>query len=114
MTRAPASMRIYVSRRAPLHSPAALCCVAALYCMKALSDLVDREQSGAAAAAESTLRDMEMKAKEESDLVQECQVRHLLSSFDVVVIDRKTCLPFTRIRIIKVHSWMFYLRSATI
>ncbi|CAM9809238.1 unnamed protein product [Ectocarpus fasciculatus] len=40
---------------------------------QALSDVVDREQSGAAAAAESSRRDMEMKAKEESDLVHECQ-----------------------------------------
>ncbi|CAM9141926.1 unnamed protein product [Scytosiphon promiscuus] len=38
-----------------------------------LSDVVDREESGAAAAAESSRRDMEMKAKEESDLVQDCQ-----------------------------------------
>lgn len=37
--------------------------------------MVDKEQSGAAAAAESSRRDMEMKAKEESDLVHECQVR---------------------------------------
>lgn len=37
--------------------------------------MADKEQSGAAAAAESSRRDMEMKAKEESDLVHECQVR---------------------------------------
>lgn len=41
---------------------------------QALADVVDREQSGAVAAAESSRRDMEMKAKEESDLVHECQV----------------------------------------
>lgn len=35
---------------------------------------MDREQSGAASAAESSRRDMEIKAKEESDLVHECQV----------------------------------------
>ncbi|CAM9709129.1 unnamed protein product [Pylaiella littoralis] len=40
---------------------------------QALSDVVDREQSGAASAAESSRRDMETKAKEESDLVHECQ-----------------------------------------
>lgn len=38
---------------------------------------MDREQSGVAAAAESSRRDMEMKAKEESDLVHECQVSPL-------------------------------------
>lgn len=43
--------------------------------LQALADLVDKEQSGAAAAAESSRRDAEVKAKEESDLVHECQVR---------------------------------------
>lgn len=42
--------------------------------VQALADVVDREQTGAAAAAESSRRDMETKAKEESDLVHECQV----------------------------------------
>lgn len=48
--------------------------------MQALSDVVDREQSGAASAAESSRRDMEIKAKEESDLVHECQVNGCIRS----------------------------------
>lgn len=36
--------------------------------------MVDKEQSGAVAAAESSRRDAEAKAKEESDLVNSCQV----------------------------------------
>lgn len=56
--------------------------------VQALADVVDREQSGAAAAAESSRRDMEMKAKEESDLVHECQVcrQACTSSASVLII----------------------------
>lgn len=42
--------------------------------MQALADQADREQSGAAAAAESNRKGAEAKAKEESDLVHACQV----------------------------------------
>lgn len=49
--------------------------VVARTALQALSDKADREESGAAAAAESSRREAEAKAKEESDLVRACQVR---------------------------------------
>lgn len=42
---------------------------------QALSEVVDKEQSGAVAAAETSRREAEAKAKEELDLVNACQVR---------------------------------------
>ena len=45
------------------------------WCLQALVGLIDKEKSGLAATAELSRRDAEVKAKEESDLVQACQVK---------------------------------------
>lgn len=55
-----------------------------ILCAQALAGQADREQSGAVAAAESSRREAEAKAKEESDLVHTCQVREKVG----------TCLVF--------------------